>query len=62
MATTTEPAFARAKKQLVFACAIIAGGLAIAGSIDRTTGGVLVLVGWLAGVASLHKLGRSGTD
>ena len=61
MATSTEPAFAGAKKQLVLACAIVAGGLAVAGSIDRTTGGVLVLVGWLAAVASLHKLGRSGT-
>ena len=62
MATSTEPAFAGAKKQLVLACAIIAGGLAVAGSLDRTAGGVLVLVGWIAGVVSLHRLGRSGTD
>jgi len=54
--------FERAKKHLVFACASIAGGLAIAGSVDRTTGGVLVLIGWLAGVATLHRLGRTGSD
>ena len=56
----TDPGFSRAKKQLVLACTIIAAGLAIAGSLDRTAGGVLVLAGWLGGVASLHKLGRSG--
>ena len=57
MAHSTEHGFSRAKKQLV-----IAGGLAIAGTLDRTTGGVLLLAGWLGSVAALHKLGRSGTD
>ncbi|MBX3263267.1 MAG: hypothetical protein KIS78_17195 [Labilithrix sp.] len=54
--------FDRAKRHLVLACAAIAGGLAIAGSVDRSTGGVLVLIGWLGGVVSLHRLGRTGSD
>jgi hypothetical protein len=56
----SEPTFGRAKRQIVTACAVIAGGLAVAGTLDRTTGGVLVLAGWLLGVAALHRLGRSG--
>ncbi|MDF2691780.1 MAG: hypothetical protein K0S65_163 [Labilithrix sp.] len=55
-------AFDRAKRQLVLACAAIGGGLAVAGSVDRTTGGVLVLVGWLVGLLALHRLGRTGSD
>jgi hypothetical protein len=58
----SDDAFARIKRQLVLACAAIGAGLAIAGTIDRTTGGVLVLAGWLMGVASLHRLGRAGSD
>jgi hypothetical protein len=60
-ASTADP-FERAKRHLLLACAAIAGGLAVAGSLDRTTGGVLVLIGWLAGIASLHRLGRTGSD
>ena len=58
----TSPAFERAKRQLVLACATIGVGLAIAGSMDRTTGGVVLLVGWALGTASLHRLGRTGSD
>ncbi|MBX3201972.1 MAG: hypothetical protein KF850_05410 [Labilithrix sp.] len=54
--------FDRAKRHLVLACAAIAGGLAIAGSVDRSTGGVLVLLGWLGGIVALHRLGRTGSD
>lgn len=61
-AASSPDGFEKAKKLLVLACAAIAGGLAIAGSIDRSTGGVVLLVGWLLGVASLHRLGRTGSD
>ena len=54
--------FQRAKGHFLLACAAIGGGLAIAGTLDRTTGGVLVLVGWLASIVSLHRLGRTGSD
>ncbi len=54
--------FERAKRHLLFACAAIGAGLAIAGSVDRTTGGVLVLIGWLAAIVALHRLGRTGSD
>ncbi|HVJ90744.1 MAG TPA: hypothetical protein VM580_13145 [Labilithrix sp.] len=55
-------AFERGKRHLVVACAAIAGGLAIAGSIDRTSGGLLVLIGWFTGIIALHRIGRSGSD
>jgi hypothetical protein len=51
-----------AKLRFVGACGAIAAGLAIAGSIDRSTGGVIVLLGWIGGVATLHRLGRAGSD
>ena len=54
--------FEQAKRHLLLACGAIGGGLAIAGTLDRTTGGVLVLVGWLASIVSLHRLGRTGSD
>ncbi len=54
--------FERAKRHLLLACGAIGGGLAIAGTLDRTTGGVLVLIGWLASIVSLHPLGRTGSD
>ena len=37
-------------------------GSRFAGSIDRTTGGVLLLIGWIGGVVALHRLGRTGSD
>ena len=60
-ATRPTP-FDRAKRLLLVACAAIGAGLAVAGTIDRTTGGVLVLVGWLSAIVSLHRLGRTGSD
>jgi hypothetical protein len=61
--SSSEPsAFERAKRQLILACVTIAGGLAVAGSLDRTTGGVVLLVGWALAIASLHRLGRAGSD
>jgi hypothetical protein len=50
----------RARRLLLVACGIVAAGLAVAGTADPTTGGVILVVGWLAGVAALHRLGRAG--
>jgi hypothetical protein len=54
--------FEAAKRLLVLACFGIAGGLAVAGTVDRTTGGVLLLAGWLTAIAALHRLGRAGSE
>jgi len=55
-----EP-FARARRMLVGAATAIAAGLAIAGSVERTVGGVVVAVGWVLAVGALHRLGRAGS-
>lgn len=61
-ARNLSASFEHAKRLLLVACVTIGGGLAIAGSVDRTSGGVLVLVGWLSALVSLHRLGRAGSD
>jgi hypothetical protein len=53
-------AFELSKRHLVTACATIAAGLAVAGSIHPTAGGILLLAGWGLAVHSLHRLGRAG--
>jgi hypothetical protein len=58
---SSQSGYDSAKLRFVGACACIAAGLAVAGSVDRSTGGVLVLIGWIAGVATLHRLGRAGS-
>ncbi len=59
MASRSE-GYDSAKLRFVLACAGIALGLGVAGSVDRATGGVIVLLGWIAGVTTLHRLGRAG--
>jgi hypothetical protein len=59
---TPPDTFERGKRLLVLACGAIIGGLAVAGSVDRATGGVILLAGWLMGLAALHRVGRSGPD
>lgn len=49
------------KRRYLGAAALIIVGLAVAGSFDRTTGGVLLLIGWIAGILGLHRLGRAGS-
>ena len=46
---------------LLAAGASIAAGLAVAGSLSQVAGGVLVVIGWLAAVAGLHRFGRAGS-
>jgi hypothetical protein len=49
------------KRRYLAAAALVIVGLAVAGSFDRTTGGVILLVGWSAGILGLHRLGRAGS-
>lgn len=47
---------------MILAAVGVAGGLAIAGSVERTAGGAIVLGAWVLGIASLHRLGRAGSS
>jgi hypothetical protein len=55
-------AYAKAKRAFTMAVLTIAAGLAVAGSVDRTAGGVILLAGWIGAIASLHRLGRTGSN
>lgn len=54
-------AYASARRLLAVAAGGIAGGLAVAGTLDRSAGGAVVLAGWALAVAALHRLGRAGS-
>ena len=56
-----EATFDRAKLPMVLAAAGLTGGLAIAGSVERTAGGAIVLGAWVVGIVALHRLGRAGS-
>ena len=47
---------------MILAAVGVVGGLAIAGSVERTAGGAIVLGAWVLGIASLHRLGRAGSE
>jgi hypothetical protein len=55
-----EP-FDRAKVPMLIAAVGVALGLAVAGSVERTAGGAIVLGAWVLGIAALHRLGRAGS-
>lgn len=67
--TTQEDRFERAKLPMLIAAAGVIAGLAIAGTVERTsagsgmsgTGGAIVLGAWVVGIAALHRLGRAGS-
>jgi hypothetical protein len=61
VAVTGEPRESRARNALVAAAGTSVLGLAIAGTVSRTAGGVLLVAGWLAFVYALHSFGRSGS-
>jgi hypothetical protein len=61
MGTTADDRYAVAKHLFVLSACVIAIGVAICGSFDPTTGGVIVLVGWTASILALHRLGRTGS-
>ena len=45
---------------VVRAAAEIVLGVAIAGTVNRTAGGVILLAGWADFAFSLHQFGRAG--
>jgi hypothetical protein len=38
----------------------IAAGLALAGTMSRSGGGIVLVAGWLVMIAGIHLFGRSG--
>ena len=56
-----EAGFARAKLPMLAALGLVSVGLAVAGTLDKTVGGVLVVSAWALGVVALHRLGRAGS-
>ncbi|MFO0678605.1 MAG: hypothetical protein U0169_18880 [Polyangiaceae bacterium] len=40
----------------------IAVGVGVAGSVSPTVGGVVIVGGWLAMLAGIHKYGRAGSE
>ncbi len=62
MAVSSSPAEARARTALLVAGGASVLGIGLAGTLSRTAGGVLLVVGWLAFVYALHAFGRAGSD
>lgn len=56
-----EAGWQKTKRLYVGAAAAIMLGLAVSASVDRSAGGVILLVGWIAGVLGLHRMGRAGS-
>ena len=57
----SDATFDRAKLPMILAALGVTGGLAIAGSVERTAGGAIVLGAWVVGIVALHRLGRAGS-
>jgi hypothetical protein len=61
MALTESHIEARTRSALALAAASSVLGIALAGTVSRTLGGVLLVLGWLAFVYALHSFGRAGS-
>jgi hypothetical protein len=46
-------------RAVLASAAAVAGGLAVAGTTSQTAGGVVLVLGWLGFVYSLHRYGRA---
>jgi hypothetical protein len=51
----------RARSLLTFAIVLTLLGVALAGTAERTVGGVIALAGWGLFAYALHAFGRAGT-
>jgi hypothetical protein len=61
MEVTREITETRARSALVVAAVTSVLGIAVAGTVSKTAGGVLLVIGWLAFVYALHSFGRAGS-
>jgi hypothetical protein len=61
-ATEEHEGWKRSKRLLAIAVGGTIAGLGVAGTLDRSTGGVVLLASWLLGIWALHSLGRAGSD
>ncbi len=50
-----------ARRALLVAGGASVLGVAIAGTVSRTAGGVFLVLGWLTFVYALHSFGRAGS-
>ena len=50
----------RARHLLVASTTVVATGVLLAGTVTRSVGGVVTLVGWVLGILGLHIFGRLG--
>jgi len=57
-AAASERDLARVRGALVLGAAAVAGGIALAGSVDRRAGGALVVAAWLLLAWAIHRYGR----
>ncbi len=55
-------AVAKAGRLMGGAAAGIAVGVGVAGSVNPTVGGIVIVAGWLAMLAGIHQYGRAGSD
>jgi hypothetical protein len=56
-----EKLYEATKRRYLGAIALVTLGLAVAGTLDRTVGGLILLAGWIAAIMGLHRLGRAGS-
>jgi hypothetical protein len=53
---------ARARRWLGVAASVVSLGVAVAGTVSRGAGGLILIAGWVVFVAGLHMFGRTGTE
>ncbi|MDB4996845.1 MAG: hypothetical protein JWM74_4277 [Myxococcaceae bacterium] len=51
----------RARRLLVVGSVVTTLGIAIAGTVERTAGGIVVVVGWALVIYGIHAFGRAGS-
>jgi hypothetical protein len=61
-AERAESAEGRARTSLVVAAGASVVGVAVAGTVSREVGGVILVLGWLVFVYALHSFGRAGSE